>query len=174
MARHLATMWHWSPASVRWPWLHGEDWKWKTPVLMLQRQLTPLRRLIARAVKKSHHYLCPWIPIPLEELSGTNILPQAALASAFFLHEWFILQGHITYAPLGLHTYNTVDAILSTVWIRKIKNTGTNSRGEYIYSVGRIIGKEAETVKVIPTSALLYRRETSHVGFTLRQWNAMI
>ena len=44
------------------------------------------------------------------------------------------LRGQITYAPLGQDTYNIVDAILSTVWIRKIKNTGTNSSGEYIYS----------------------------------------
>ena len=36
MAQHLATMWHWSPASVRWPWFYGEAWKLKTPIVMLQ------------------------------------------------------------------------------------------------------------------------------------------
>ena len=54
------------------------------------------------------------------------------------------------------------------------KNTGTNSQAEYIYSVGRIIGKAAEALKAIPMSALLYCRETSIiVDFTLRQWHTM-
>ena len=64
----------------------------------------------------------------------------------FFLTSGLSLRRQITYAPLGLDTYNIVDAILSTVWIRKIKSIST---------VGRIIGKEAETVKVIPMSAVL-------------------
>ena len=41
-------------------------------------------------------------------------------------------------------------------------------------TVGRTIGKEAESAKVILMSALLYRCETWNVGFTLHQWNTMI
>ena len=58
--------------------------------------------------------MVPYPPL-IEELSGTNVLSQAALASAFFLYALW-LRGQI--------------ALLSTVWIRKIKNTGTSSSGE--------------------------------------------
>ena len=61
------------------------------------------------------------------------------------------------------HSSNTLHSLYT-----EKKNTGTNSYGEYIYSIGRIIGKAAEVLKVIPMSALLYRRETSYAGFILR------
>ena len=37
----LATMWHWSPF-VR-PWFHGGAWELHTPIVRLQKQLTPFR-----------------------------------------------------------------------------------------------------------------------------------
>ena len=143
-AQHPATMWHWSPASVRWPWLHGEAWKLSTPILMLQRQLMPLRPLIAHAVKKSHYYLCPWLPIPpLKSWVALTFCLKQCEPVRLFVHKWFTLARPNNLYSLELrHIQHSRCNTLSTVWTRKIKNTGTNSCGEYIYSVGPIIGKK--------------------------------
>ena len=61
---------------------------WKLPSWCFRGSWRP-SGLIAYAVKKPHYYLCPWFPIPplIEELSGTNVLSQAALAGAIFLYK---------------------------------------------------------------------------------------
>ena len=120
---------------------------------MLQRQLMPLRPLIA------------WLPIPpLKSWVALTFCLKQCEPVRLFVHKWFTLARPNNLYSLELrHIQHSRCNTLSTVWTRKIKNTGTNSCGEYIYSVGRIISKEAETetVKVIPTSPLLYRRATS-------------
>ena len=90
---------------------------WKLPSWCFRGSWRPSALWLHMRSKKNniifvHGSLSP--PL-IEELSGTNVLSQAALASAFFLYALW-LRGQI--------------AILSTVWIRKIKNTGTSSSGE--------------------------------------------
>ena len=43
MAQHLATGDHGTLVSVRWPWFHGGAWELRTPIVRLQKQLTPFR-----------------------------------------------------------------------------------------------------------------------------------
>ena len=171
MAQHLATMWHWSPVSVRWPWLH----------VMLQGQLTPFMNgkpasalpLIAHAVEKSNQYICPRVPIPPWKVEWHECSVSGSTSQCvFFSTSCLSLRGQVADTPLSLDTYN----ISRWNTLHRL-NAAKKDRHKVTWresTVGRIIGKEAETVTVIPMSALLYRPETSHVGCTLHQWNTMI
>ena len=78
--------------------------------------------------------------------------------------------GQITNTPLSLDTTKHSRYVtLPPCCTRQKKTRAQIHNGEYIYSAGRTIGKAAEALKVIPKSALAYRRETSNVVFTLRQ-----